>query len=166
MSPRHHHHELLAEEHPRNHLYQGLCFISFVAIWIPDSFILHLSTYLRNTVPFWVHVPLGIVILILGFSLINRSQKTVFHPETKGVINTGPYARVRHPMYLGMILLYTGAVVGTLSLLSLIPFLILFLVYDKMAAFEERELEEKFGKDYQSYQRRIRRWVPNVIDRN
>jgi protein-S-isoprenylcysteine O-methyltransferase Ste14 len=73
----------------------------------------------------------------------------------------GPYVWVRHPIYLGWILVVFGvphmtatrfvfAVVSTLYLIVAIP-------------FEERSLGEAFGDEYRNYQRKVRwRLVPGL----
>jgi protein-S-isoprenylcysteine O-methyltransferase Ste14 len=75
-------------------------------------------------------------------------------------VTIGIFARVRHPMYLGYILAYLGGIVGTMSLLSIIPWLLIIHLYNKIANYEEQKLEQKFGKKYLKYKRKVPKWIP------
>ncbi|OAF16409.1 methyltransferase family protein [Bradyrhizobium neotropicale] len=78
------------------------------------------------------------------------------------VISTGPYARVRHPMYSGLILFFTGMplLVGSWWGLALAPiFLVLFAIRIRI---EERTLREGLP-GYSDYAARVRyRLVPGI----
>lgn len=78
------------------------------------------------------------------------------------VISTGPYAHVRHPMYSGMILFFTGVplLLGSWWGLALVPlFLVLIAV---RIAIEERTLREGLP-GYAEYAARVRyRLIPGV----
>lgn len=78
------------------------------------------------------------------------------------VISTGPYAHVRHPMYSGMILFFTGLplLLGSWWGLAMVPlFLVLFAV---RIAIEERTLREGLP-GYAEYAARVRyRLLPGV----
>jgi len=77
------------------------------------------------------------------------------------LIQTGPYALVRHPMYAGGLVLALGwalAVRGWLTLLYIAVFLVFVCVKSRR---EERWLLERFP-GYADYQRRVRRLIPFV----
>jgi protein-S-isoprenylcysteine O-methyltransferase Ste14 len=82
---------------------------------------------------------------------------------TKGhrIVTTGPYSWVRHPAYLGVILLWSGF--GVLSGDSVIAFLfpVMFVaVYLYRISVEERMLINELGDDYIQYKRRTRKLIP------
>ena len=158
-----HDHPHLAGEHPRNHTYQIAMLFVFLIIWIPDSFFLHISTFLRKDIPLWLNLGVAVITLIWGVFLINRSHTVLFKTENTGLISTGIFGRVRHPMYLGIVQIYKAAVIGTLSLLSLFTLLIVILVCDRMASFEERRLKEKLGEEYSEYKRKVPKWIPRLF---
>lgn len=81
---------------------------------------------------------------------LSRSNRLVTH---------GPYALSRHPMYLGWSFIYFGLalVVNTCWLFIFSPLLVALV---HLAALnEERKLENRFGKDYQAYEKRVRRYL-------
>lgn len=75
------------------------------------------------------------------------------------LVTQGPYARSRHPMYLGWTLIYLGValVTANLWLLWLLP--ALAWLVDGEADREERRLQEAFGGEYEEYRFRVRRYL-------
>ena len=151
-------HSHLAEEHPNNHLYQFSIFLKYLAVWILDSFFLNISTFLKASIPIWVHLIIAAAIFSLGIFLISRTHKIIFKSKKTGLRTDGVFSRMRHPMYLGFILIYIALSIGTLSLLSLIPLIIGFFIYDRMAEYEEKGLEEKLGQEYLEYKKKVPKW--------
>jgi protein-S-isoprenylcysteine O-methyltransferase Ste14 len=122
----------------------------------------------------WSAVPLGGVVagdllVGLGFYLIflvyrenTFTSATVEVAENQKVISTGPYARVRHPMYASAILYLLGTPLALGSYWGLVPVVAMmpFLVWRLLA--EERFLARNLA-GYTDYQKRIRhRLVPFV----
>lgn len=74
---------------------------------------------------------------------------------------TGPYRRVRNPVYLGTVLLCVGAVSTTgRPWLTAVTAAWCAALYGPVVRFEEEHLEEKFGDAYREYRRRVPRWRP------
>lgn len=88
-------------------------------------------------------------------------SNAITHKEDHRVVDTGPYAFVRHPIYTGLItgMLATGIAVGTVSAI-LGAILISFGMWQK-ARMEEVFLSKELGADaYGSYCRRVPRIIP------
>jgi protein-S-isoprenylcysteine O-methyltransferase Ste14 len=64
---------------------------------------------------------------------------------------TGPYAYIRHPQYVGFILIMLGFLFQWPTLVTLIMFPILVTMYVKLARREEREVLAEFGAEYRRY---------------
>ncbi len=154
------HSEHSQDEHPLNHTFQILAIVCFVLLWISDSFFFHFSSFLSWYIPWFIPIPVGVVVLFLGVYFANSAHHTVFDPNQEGVIDSGVYGRVRHPMYLGVLLVLLGIILTTLSLITLLLWLIVFIGYNHMASYEERVLIQRFGDDYREYQRRVSKWLP------
>jgi len=78
------------------------------------------------------------------------------------VVSTGPYAHVRHPMYSGMVLFFTGVplLLGSWWGLAMVP--VLVLLFAIRIGIEERTLREGLP-GYADYAARVRyRLVPGV----
>ncbi len=73
----------------------------------------------------------------------------------------GPYRFVRHPVYLGWLVLVFGSPVMTANRWTFAVLSLLYLIVG--VAFEERALGRAFGPAYEAYRRRVRwRLVPGV----
>jgi protein-S-isoprenylcysteine O-methyltransferase Ste14 len=75
----------------------------------------------------------------------------------------GPYAIVRHPMYLGIVLFHVGATLALESLLLLAATLLYVVPLTAVRiSYEERVLREAFGERYAAYQREVAPLLPLV----
>ena len=79
------------------------------------------------------------------------------------LIDDGPFAVVRNPLYLGNIALWIGFVLAA-KLVWLAPLmaLLLGLEYHAIVRWEEELLEARFGDAYRAYARRVPRWLPRA----
>ena len=155
-----HSHEHLTGEMLGSHTYQMILLALFLIVWILDSFVVGLTTFLQAVVPIWAHVTFAILIFSAAAYFMNASHKDLFDTQEAGLATSGVYSRVRHPMYLGTFLFYLALTIATLSLASLIVWLVTFGVYDAIANYEERLLEERFGEAFLEYKKSVRKWLP------
>ena len=166
MSEQRGHHERndLAGEHALSDIGQIVLFVIFIIAWILDSFVFSYSTAISDYVPLYVRVPLAIIILFCGVYFVKKSQGIVFGEvrEKPSVIRKGVFSRVRHPMYLGALLLYLGFLVSTFSLIAAGIWGIIIIFYYFNSKHEEKLLLAKFGKDYKDYQREVPMLIPRI----
>ena len=81
--------------------------------------------------------------------------------EDHELITSGPYRRVRHPIYTGAILALWGTVLALDSLVGLLIWGVLFtLVLCLHTVAEEALLVERFGEAYRRYRREVPRLIP------
>ena len=151
-------------EIPNAHLYHSLLPIIFMIIWILDANIFRISTVLDNYVPFILRLILFIVILITALSFIQVSHKTLFksHEPPTNLIDEGILGRTRNPMYFGILLIYVACISLSISLISIATFIPIFLVYNKMAKFEEKIMENLFGNEFLEYKKKVPKWFPKI----
>ncbi len=83
--------------------------------------------------------------------------------EEHQMIQSGPYALVRHPIYSGFLLglLGTALALGEVRGLVALPFA--FLAWWSKSRLEEKFMEQRFGAEYRAYQRRVKALIPFVI---
>jgi protein-S-isoprenylcysteine O-methyltransferase Ste14 len=148
-------------EHPFGHAGQLISFVAFVAVWAADSFFGRWSTSPARDVPLAARLALFGLALVVAVSLI-RSAAGVHHIEGQSdhVVTTGAFRFVRHPIYLGVMLVYLGLGLATASLLSLTVLVCIFFYYNYIAGYEERLLVARFGQAYKEYKARTGKWVP------
>jgi protein-S-isoprenylcysteine O-methyltransferase Ste14 len=90
---------------------------------------------------------------------IHGTNVDPYRPTT-AIIESGPYARSRNPLYLGLSGIQLGVAFAASSLwvlLLLVP--VLVVMRFGVIAREERYLERKFGATYLAYKARVRRWL-------
>ncbi len=98
-------------------------------------------------------------LIFLGFTLLATGWKEVYGGEGALVIDR-VYAKLRHPQYLGLILIIVAFLImwPTLLTILLAPFLI--GRYILLAKEEDRELKERFGEDFRRYKESVPGFVP------
>jgi protein-S-isoprenylcysteine O-methyltransferase Ste14 len=152
----------LAGEHRFTDLGQIILLALFAAAWVSDSFFLHYSLLAAPHVPVFVRLPLSAGILIAALLLALPAHGAVFGESARrsGVVTTGTFSLVRHPMYLGSWLFLVALVVATLSLASAGVSLAALVFYCLVARHEEKLLLQRFGSEYQEYRRRVPMFFP------
>ena len=89
--------------------------------------------------------------------VISRTRSDRLGP----LVDSGPFAYVRNPLYIGNILLWVGfAVTAVLLWLAPIAFVILAVEYHWIVKWEEALLIERRGLEYLGYVKRVPRWLP------
>ena len=77
------------------------------------------------------------------------------------VVDTGPYALVRHPIYTGLLMAILATMVAKGTFLGLIGAAIMTLSFWMKARLEEQFLREELGAEaYDSYRRRVPMLIP------
>ncbi len=160
------HTQLLGKEHPYSHHLQLIAALAFFPIWFFDSFIFKFSIRLARFVPWVVRLILAFLVIIIAVLMMRAAEKVLFHETDKipTVIEIGILAYVRHPLYLGMLLAYFGFILGTFSIISVVIFIFIVLIYNKMATYEEQDLERIFSEKYVKYKRRVPKWIPRLSE--
>ncbi|MGN6827091.1 methyltransferase family protein [Paucibacter sp. M5-1] len=101
------------------------------------------------------------VLLGGGFWLLSSAWHVLYHAQRRGSLAiVGPYARVRHPQYLAFVLILLGFLLQWPTLLTLLMFPVLLVMYGRLAISEEREMGLKFGPQYQQYAEQTPRFIP------
>ena len=83
----------------------------------------------------------------------NWSDKVVIQAGHQ-LIRTGPYARLRHPIYSGVLLGVLGTAVVLGEWRGVIAFVLLLTNYAIKARKEDRVLAESFGAEFEEHRRR------------
>lgn len=119
----------------------------------------HDAGHLWNTLLGWkinphfdpLHI-LSNVLIFGGFILLSVAWKALYAAQQSHTLaTTGPYAYVRHPQYVGFILIMLGFLFQWPTLITLIMFPILVAMYVRLARQEEREVLAGFGEEYRRY---------------
>lgn len=111
---------------------------------------------------------LGLLVVLAGFSIRNIARRTLGNYFLNGInslrkhklVKQGIYRHIRHPIYLGAILLNLGSILLFSSLLGFLVMMgyIPFVLY--RIRIEEKILIEKFGKEYRDYMNKTKKIIP------
>ncbi len=119
------------------------------------------GSWAYRIIPGFVLFGLAGLIAFLTFRLF-KTHQTPFDPykTTKSLIQAGPFRFTRNPLYLALMLAFAGFVLllASLWMVLFIAVFFLLLVYGVIQP-EERYLEEKFGEEYLTYKKSVRRWL-------
>ena len=102
------------------------------------------------------------VFLAYGFYLLSSAWNVLYHAQRRNQLaTTGPYARIRHPQYVAFVLILLGFLLQWPTLLTLLMFPILLVMYTRLAITEEAEMRARFGAAFDAYAARTPRFVPS-----
>ncbi len=108
-----------------------------------------------------VILPVSNIIILIGMLLIVFGWRKIYSAKGK-LVTTGIYAHVRHPQYLGFLLLTLGMNILWVAISTLLLWPILAILYYRLAKKEDKELEEQFGEEYRKYERTVPMLIPRI----
>jgi protein-S-isoprenylcysteine O-methyltransferase Ste14 len=158
----------MGKEFPHTDQILALSAVLFFAVWILDSFVFRLSDrfvgFVSDIIRIAFFIGLEVSAIVLGF----YSHESLFCKKRAEftLITDGVFAHVRHPLYLSILLAYLGFFFGSMSLISLIPWICYAVLFDKMANYEEEDLVRIFGDKYIEYRKRVPKWFPISLRKN
>jgi protein-S-isoprenylcysteine O-methyltransferase Ste14 len=98
-----------------------------------------------------------------GFILISAAWKVLYDAQqARTLATTGPYSYVRHPQYVGFILVMFGFLVQWPTILTIAMFPVLTVMYVKLARDEERDARSEFGDAYDRYANNVPAFIPKI----
>ncbi len=140
--------------------------IAFNSAWFPVIFdfgrLLVLGDWLT-----WVGIFImisGVVFRRYAIAVLGKFfTATVQIHKDHQLIKTGPYHYIRHPSYLGLLILSLGNGIALANWISLLLCIVLptIAILNRIKV-EERELSRYFGEQYQDYRKSTWRLIPYV----
>ena len=104
-------------------------------------------------------VAIGLVMAVVG--QVFRIYAAGFIHKNKQLASTGPYALVRHPLYLGNFLILIGFTLAAANLYVAGGVLLFFLIwYPAAIAYEDAKLERIFEDEWRAWSKNIRAIIP------
>jgi protein-S-isoprenylcysteine O-methyltransferase len=106
----------------------------------------------------------GLALAIWARVTLGRNWSgTVTFKENHELVQSGPYALVRHPIYTALLLMYLGTALAIGAVGGLIGLPILFLSFWIKFRQEEAVMTAHFGNQYVDYKKRVRAIIPFVF---
>ena len=107
---------------------------------------------------------LALPLIIPPFIVLKRHgnvQPGGSYMDTTASVDRGPYAVIRHPQYLGYMLLIAGFTLLTQHWLLALPAVLTWVGFTWQAIQEERDCRERLGRPYADYCQRVPRF--NIV---
>lgn len=99
-----------------------------------------------------------------GFVLLAAAWRVLYRAQTTATLaTTGPYARLRHPQYVGFVLIMFGFLLQWPTLLTLAMFPVLTVMYWRLSLNEEKTAAAEFGEAYTRYAAAVPRFIPRLF---
>lgn len=143
--------------HEKLHLIGHITYIALYCLLILFSALFYNSANLVTLLHTgWITLIFGITIL-LNSSQSRKKGRVSENEDQEILVESGMYALVRHPEFLGHLLIISSLVLIAQHIFSLIiEAILIFLLYFAMIE-EEKQNIEKFGEAYRDYMQRVPR---------
>jgi protein-S-isoprenylcysteine O-methyltransferase Ste14 len=106
---------------------------------------------------------LSSIFIFGGFLLLSSAWRVLYKAQSEHRLATeGWYARMRHPQYVGFILIMFGFLLQWPTLITLIMFPILVFMYVRLAKYEEKLADTEFGDVYRTYAAHTPGFFPKI----
>ena len=156
-------HVRLGSEHPLWDRIQVALIGSFIVVMLLDN-VSTLSfgypSILERVSAYPILLLPALFLIGFGVYLIKESHAAVFGRTAKPkFVDSGVYSLVRHPMYLGGLMVLLGFLFLKFSLIACAIWIVYFVLCDWMASYEEKDLLRVLGRKYANYQSRVPKWL-------
>jgi protein-S-isoprenylcysteine O-methyltransferase Ste14 len=149
---------------------KGSIWIMIILIAIGYSLSFRIAVTKIGRIYHWdIFFAAGILLIIIGLiirikAILELKQHftyTVTEIENHELIETGIYKSIRHPGYLGQLLIFMGTSISLSNWLSVVLMMIpVLLAYLNRIIVEERFMIKQLGQKYIDYQKRTKRVIP------
>ena len=152
----------LAGEHRWGDTGQLIFLFIFIIGVVIDIFIIQLAFSIQTFAPWYIRVPIFIILFLISGYFSRAGLKKVFQEERKTlqVIDSGVFSIIRHPIYFGSLLMYLSFVILTLSVIGFIIWCAIFVFYYYLCKYEEQLLIQKLGNKYKQYMKHVPMLLP------
>jgi len=106
-------------------------------------------------------LPISSAIMLIGMLLIVIGW-TKIHKAGNQLVTSGIYGYVRHPQYLGFLLLTLGMNIQWTTIPTLLLWPAIVVLYYRLAKEEEKQMEKMFKEEYQKYRQSVPMFIPRI----
>ena len=157
----------LGAEHPKWDALQNALILSIFVSLVADAltwFYFGRSTILFSVLSYPISAVPAVLLIAVGYRLVVESHNVaLLRAGQPKLIEDCMYSMVRHPMYLGILLLLFGVILLEFSMVAFMFWIILVFACEWAASYEERDLLRMLPDEYREYQRRVPKWIPRRL---
>lgn len=108
----------------------------------------------KMNIPSTVSIPVGAILAAAGLGLFLYSEiKKHGVGDPDKLVTAGIYSKIRHPMYIGLVLLHIGFPFIARSFIACVSTILWAGIIAVWTYFEEKNLERRFGQRYIDYKK-------------
>jgi protein-S-isoprenylcysteine O-methyltransferase Ste14 len=120
------------------------------------------ALFARHALTIAIQVAAALLMVYARLTFGRRSFHAAANPTAGGIVTSGPYAVMRHPIYAAVLYFTWAAVADRPSLMTAAGGVLITIGAITRMLIEERMLVERYP-EYRDYMRRTRRVVPFVV---
>jgi protein-S-isoprenylcysteine O-methyltransferase Ste14 len=125
---------------------------------VPGGFLM-VAAFLWLSAPTWPSLAIGLPVSVIGLAL--RAWAAGHLEKNRSLAESGPYAYVRNPLYIGTLAVAAGFVIASRQwVLGAICAAVFLLIYLPVVELEEQHLRSLFP-EYADYAKRVPRLLPS-----
>ncbi|MGK7892585.1 MAG: isoprenylcysteine carboxylmethyltransferase family protein [Xenococcus sp. (in: cyanobacteria)] len=137
-------------------------FLPYVLLLSPEAELLFPSSIIFS--PMFESLIIPIILVFLGgiislLGLLSLRKSFSITPEVRGLVVSGLYSFIRHPMYLGGFVSVGGIVLISLNIFSVVIYLLWLIIQIWRSRLEEKLLLKEYP-NYEKYRRRTPAFLP------
>ncbi len=134
--------------------------------WLPEGVLWGhtLSSYIGD-LGTWIGLLIslsGVALVLVGWKRIHKNYWIKETGEGK-LVTDGIYKYLRHPQYTGFFLITMGIMFEWATIPLIVLYLLLLVLYYKLAKREEEDMLDEFGEEYEEYKTKTKMFIPYVV---
>ncbi len=101
-------------------------------------------------------------IIFSGFYLVYKGWVKIHSAKGSELVTDGIYQYIRHPQYVGMWLVTAGFLIQWPTIITLLMWPVLMILYHNLSKKEEKTLHETFGEEFEKYKAKVPAYFPKL----
>ena len=110
-------------------------------------------------------MPVGLIITGIGLLFVIAGWRPIYKAKDE-LITIGVYRYLRHPQYLGFLLITLGWLIHWPTIPTAAMWPIIVVMYYRLAKKEEKESVERFGDKYLQYIKKVPMFIPLIFSKS
>lgn len=147
-------------------------FISFIIALYAEMYgypltIYILGTFLGTDISLGFYPPnillriIGSILIFIGYMGVYLGWREIYRAKEQ-LVTWGIYRYIRHPQYIGLLLMTLGQLIQWPSIIAAVLWPGLVVLYTRLSVKEEQTISKIYGKDYFAYSKTTGRFLPNI----